>query len=197
MLPLIVGILGASIVSGRLISKTGRYRKFPIIGTLTLAFGLWLFSHLTLTTSHLMLGIWMLIIGAGLGMFMQVTTLAVQNSAEKENLGVATSTVTFFRSIGSSLGGAIFGTVLASRLTHHITQAIPGAGAIAQTAATTGAAHLPEAVKQTVLQAYVTSFHEMFLLAIPFALAAFVVSLFLQETPLKGQTKDMAQAEGL
>jgi len=197
MLPLIVGILGASIVSGRLISKTGRYRKFPIIGTLTLAFGLWLFSHLTLTTSHLMLGIWMLIIGAGLGMFMQVTTLAVQNSAEKENLGVATSTVTFFRSIGSSLGGAIFGTVLASRLTHHITQAIPGAGAIAQTAATTGAAHLPEAVKQTVLQAYVTSFHEMFLLSIPFALAAFVVSLFLQETPLKGQTKDMAQAEGL
>lgn len=184
MLPLVIGLLLASIVSGRLISKTGKYKIFPIVGTLLLTLGLWLFSHVTLETSHITLSIWMLIMGAGLGMFMQVATLAVQNSTPKKDLGTATSTVTFFRSIGSSLGGAVFGTILSARLTHYIHEAIPGAGDIASHAAATGAANLPPAVKQQVLEAYVHSFHDMFLIAIPFTLAAFVVALFLREAPL-------------
>lgn len=197
MLPLILGLLGASIVSGRLISKSGHYRKFPIIGTALLTFGLWLFSHLTLETSHITLSIWMLVIGAGLGMFMQIATLAVQNSTARADLGSATSTVTFFRSIGSSLGGAIFGSILVSRLTHHIQETVAGASSVTHTAVTSGVANLPPELKQPVLQAYVASFHDMFLLAVPFALAAFVVSLFLRESPLKDSTKEIVRAETL
>ncbi len=189
MLPLIFGMFGASLVSGRLISKTGHYRPFPIVGTAVLTFGIWLFSHLTLTTSHLALSVWMFIIGAGLGMFMQVATLAVQNSTDRENLGTATSTVTFSRNIGSSLGGAVFGAILTSRLTQHIHEQIlsssPGAGPAMLSAVSRGIDSLTPEAKAGVLQAYVTSFHDLFLLALPFTIAAFIVALFLRETPLR------------
>lgn len=194
MLPLVIGLLGASIISGRLISKTGKYRMFPIVGTLLLTFGLWLFSHVTLETSHVALSIWMLVLGAGLGMFMQVATLAVQNSTKKKDLGAATSTVTFFRSIGSSLGGAIFGTILTARLTHYVADAVPGSGDLGSKVAAMGPAGLSPEIQQQVLEAYVHAFHDMFLIAIPFALAAFVVALFLREAPLRDthveQTKE-------
>lgn len=189
MLPLVFGILAASITSGRLISKTGKYRIYPIIGTLLLTLGLWLFSHLSLTTGHLEMSLWMLVIGAGLGMFMQVTILAVQNSTKPKDLGSATSTVTFFRSVGGSLGGAIFGSILVSRLTLHLQEVLPAASQAGSAAITSGVKNLPPEIQQTVLQAYVASFHDMFLLAVPFAVAAFIVSLFLRETPLKNTTR--------
>lgn len=195
MLPLVLGMLVSSAVSGRLISHTGKYRIFPIIGTSTVVLGLWLFSHLSLTTSHIWLSIWMLVIGSGLGMLLQIPTLAAQNSAKRSELGTATSTVIFFRSIGGSLGGAIFGTILITRLTHYVAEALPQAGNVAGAALTNGVTQLPEAVRQQVLQAYVNSFHDMFLLAIPFAVAAFVVSLFLREVPLNETTKDIIEAE--
>lgn len=192
MLPLVFGILSASITSGRIISKTGRYRIFPIIGTLLLTLGLWLFTHISLETSHVELGIWMFILGSGLGMFLQVSTLAVQNSTPRADLGAATSTVTFFRNIGSSLGGAIFGSILVARLTHYVGDAIPNAAHVNEAAITSGVANLPPELKQTVLHAYVSAFHDMFLIAIPFAIAAFIVALFLRETPLKESTRDIA-----
>jgi len=176
MLPLMVGVLGASITSGRLITRYGRYRPFPIIGTLLVALGMWLFSHVSLNTGHLELSVWMLIIGAGLGSFMQVTVLSVQNAVNPAQLGTATSSVTFFRTIGSSLGGAVFGTILLSRLNHHLVQALPAAAT----------QHLPPSIQQDILQAFVRSYHDMFLVGIPFALAAFVVALFLREQPLRG-----------
>ncbi len=194
LLPLIVGMFSASLISGRLISKTGHYRPFPIIGTALMTLGIWLFSHLTLTTSHVVLSLWMLVIGLGLGMFMQVATLAVQNSTARENLGTATSTVTFFRSIGSSLGGAIFGAILTSRLTHHIQEQIPNAGPAAMSAVSRGVANLSPDVKAGVLRAYVTSFHDLFLLAIPFTVAAFIVALFLREAPLRDHAATPASA---
>ena len=185
MLPLVVGILVASMTSGRLISKTGHYKPFPIIGTLVLALGLWLFSHLGLQTSHVLLSLWMLVIGAGLGLFMQVATLAVQNSTARENLGVATSTVTFFRNLGGSLGGAIFGSVLISRLSAHIHEVLPQAGGIADAASTSGLANIPPQFHDVIRQAYVASFHDMFLLAIPIVLVACLVGFWLRETPLR------------
>lgn len=194
MLPLVFGILTASIVSGRLISKTGKYRIFPLIGTLLMAFGLWLFSHVTLETSHLILSLWMLCVGAGLGLFMQVSLLAAQNSAPPSDLGAATSSVTFFRGIGGSLGGALFGSILVSRLTHYVQEAVPGASQIGKTAAASGVANLPPEAQAVVLQAFVHSFHDMFLLAIPFALAAFVVALFLKEVPID---RELAKGEAL
>jgi len=192
MIPLVIGMLGASITSGRLISKFGRYKFFPIFGTLMLALGMWLFSHVSLTTSQLELSLWMVVLGLGLGSFMQVATLAVQNSVKREQLGTATSSTTFFRSIGSSLGGAIFGTILISRLTHHLTDALPkgasghlSASSIAANG-TSQLAHIPVVVRDDILHAFVMSFHDMFLIGIPFALGAFVVALFLRETPLRG-----------
>jgi hypothetical protein len=125
-------------------------------------------------------------------MFMQVATLAVQNSTARENMGTATSTVTFFRSIGSSLGGAIFGSILISRLTQHIHEQVPNAGPAALSAVSRGVGALSPDVKAGVLQAYVMSFHDMFLLAIPFTVAAFIVALFLREAPLRDSTSTSA-----
>ncbi len=191
MLPLIIGVFIASIVSGRLITKTGKYKIYPIIGTLLLAIGLWLFSHLGLDTGHVTLSVWMLVIGLGLGMFIQIPTLAVQNATPRSDLGSATSTVSFFRSVGGSLGGAVFGTILISRLTHYLEQSFPGAASITHNAATSGIANLPAEYKQAVLSGYISAFHDMFLYAIPFALAAFAVALFLRETPLSNSSKEV------
>ena len=192
MLPLILGLLLASIVSGRLTTKSGRYKIFPIFGTLVMAFGLWLFSHVTLATSQLMLAVWMAVIGIGLGSFMQVMTLAVQNAVDRRQLGTATSSATFFRSLGSSFGGAIFGSILTSRLTHHLAELVPqrAGGHVPSIKAiqsgATGLHSLPPSVAHEVAQAFVRSFHDMFLLTIPVALLTFVAALFLKEVPLRG-----------
>ncbi len=192
MIPLVAGLLGASIISGRLTSKLGRYKIFPIVGTLVLAFGLWLASHVTLTTSEWTLGLWLFIIGAGIGSFMQIMTLAIQNSVDHKVLGTATSSATFFRSLGSSFGGAIFGAVLTARLSYHLLQGLPqganlGNVSVASIQSGAGLQQLPPGVMNTVLEAFVRSFHDMFLLAVPIALLAFVVALFLRETPLRSR----------
>lgn len=188
MLPLVVGLLIASIISGRLTSKLGRYKAFPIIGTALLAFGLWLFSHITLTTSEWVVGLWMLVVGAGLGTFMQIMTLAIQNSVSRQEIGTATSVVTFFRSLGGSFGGAIFGTILINRLAKHLSDIAPGNAAaqhVNVSSIQSGVnANLPPQIAHDVLQAFTLSFRDMFLLAIPFALLAFVVAFFLREAPL-------------
>lgn len=190
-IPLMIGVLSASIISGRLITKYGRYKLFPIFGTLVLALGMWLFSHASLTTSQWTLSLWMIVIGAGLGSFMQVTILSVQNSVHRSQMGTATSSVTFFRTIGSSLGGAIFGTVLLSRLNTHLVQALP-AGASKHVSVSAISANgtaqihrFSPAIQHDILTAFVRSFHDMFLFGIPFALAAFVAALFLREAPLR------------
>jgi EmrB/QacA subfamily drug resistance transporter len=192
MIPMVTGMFVASMGSGLLITKFGRYRIFPIIGTVLLGIGLWLFSHLGLTTSYVELSAWMVVIGLGLGQLFQVPTLAVQNSVERKNMGTATSTVSFARSIGSALGGAIFGTILISRLTHHLGETLPSSVAAHVTGGLSGGlkqiAQLPVILKHDVLTAYVYSFHDMFLIAIPFVAVAFIVALFLRETPLRDTT---------
>jgi EmrB/QacA subfamily drug resistance transporter len=196
LLPLVVGMLVALVTSGRLITKFGHYRIFPIIGTLITALGMWLFSHLTLQTSQLDLTLWMLVLGAGIGSFLQVMTLAVQDSVPQSELGVATASATFFRSIGSSLGGAIFGAILTNRLGYHLKQLLPPAvsgqvaaaspASIQAGASSATIAKLPPSISHDILQAFVLSFHDMFLYAIPVILLAFVAALFLRETPLRG-----------
>jgi EmrB/QacA subfamily drug resistance transporter len=189
MLPLVIGLFTASLIVGRLTSRLGKYKRFPIIGTLVLAFGLWLFSHLSLTTSEWMLGSWLFVIGIGLGSFMQIMTLAIQNSVQRTELGTATSSATFFRSLGSSFGGAIFGTILIARLSKHLAEQFPQGHGLAISAkdisSGVGLHNLPADQTHQVFQAFVSSFHDMFLLAIPFALLAFVVALFLREAPLR------------
>jgi EmrB/QacA subfamily drug resistance transporter len=201
LLPLVVGIMGASLTSGRLISKFGHYRPFPIFGTVVITLSFWLFSHIAVDTSRIALGVWMFLLGVGVGSVMPVLTLAVQNAVDRKQLGTATSSVVFFRSIGSSLGAAVFGTILANRLVHHISQSIPGnqgttiaAGLKSNVA---GLAQLPADVVHTVLTAFSSAFHDVFLFGIPFAIAAFITALFLRETPLKTGAREEASGEGL
>jgi MFS family permease len=197
LLPLVLGIFTASITSGRLITHWGRYKIFPIIGTTLLGIGIWLFSHVGINTDYWVLASWMVVIGLGLGQLMQVPTLAVQNSVERKRMGVATSATVFFRQMGASLGGAIFGTILVARLTKHLEELLPGSGSIAAKsihAGTQHLAHAPAMVRHDVLLAFVQSFHDMFLIAIPFVIAAFMVALFLRETPLRTSTKDTPES---
>lgn len=199
MLPLIFGLIGSMTISGRLISKTGHYRMFPIIGTAVSAIGLWLFSHVAIGTSQWLLSVWMLTLGAGIGMFMQVMTLAIQNSVDRKDMGTATSVATFFRSMGSSFGTAIFGAILTVRLNHHLHELLPGSPITAENmqASKEQLAQLPPDVTHGILEAFVRAFHDVFIWAIPFAILTFIVALFLRETPLKSSTRDMAEGEGL
>jgi len=200
MLPMIFGLIGAMTISGRLISKTGHYRMFPIIGTLISAFGLWLFSHVAVGTNQWLLSSWMLVLGVGIGLFMQVMTLAIQNSIDRRDMGTATSVATFFRSMGSSFGTAIFGAILTARLNHHLHELLPantGITAENMQASKAQLASLQPEVTHAILESFVRAFHDVFIWAVPFALLTFLVALFLRETPLKESTKEVAKGEGL
>ena len=193
MLPLVVGMMTASLVSGKLITKLGRYRIFPIIGTILLTIGLWLFSHLGITTDYVTLSLWMVVIGLGLGQLFQVPSLATQNAVEYKNMGAATYTVSFARSVGGALGGAIFGTILIARLKTHIADMLPAhaAGQVSShlNAGSQQLVGLPGWLRHDLLIAYVHAFHDMFIIAIPFVVVAFVIALFLRETPLRNSMK--------
>lgn len=199
--PLVFGLFVASLLSGRLISKYGHYRPFPIIGAFVIIIGLWLFSNLGLTTSEFTLSYWMIILGFGLGLFMQIPTLAVQNSVPFEQMGAGTSTSTFARSIGSSFGGAIFGTILISRLNLHLHVLLPHvkSGAINSNSlagGTTSLVHLPPVIQHDILLSFVMSFHDMFIYAIPIAVLTLIFTLFLKESPLRDNAQDLARGEG-
>jgi EmrB/QacA subfamily drug resistance transporter len=194
LLPLVLGIMSASLTSGRLISKFGRYRPFPIIGTAIITLGFFLFSHIAVDTNRVLLGVWMYVLGLGIGMVMPVLTLAVQNAVDRKDLGTATSSVIFFRSIGSTLGAAIFGAILTNRLTVHLNHVLPGgAGQAAAKGLQQSADSLhkltPEAL-HLVLTAFAQAFHDVFLIGIPFAAVAFIVTLILEEAPLRDHTND-------
>ena len=194
LLPLVGGLMAASLTSGRLISKFGRYRIFPIVGTVLITLSFWLFSHIAVDTNRALLGLWMVILGLGIGQVMPVLTLAVQNAVERKDIGTATSTVTFFRSIGSSLGAAIFGAILANRLTHHLTENLTQGNAAETAKAVSTSANglhkLPPDQLHAILVSFASAFHDVFLFCIPFAIVAFAVTLFLRETPLRGSNDE-------
>ena len=200
LFPLVLGLFAASFGSGRLISKMGRYKLFPVMGSAVLIIGLWLWSNLGLHTSQLTLSWWMVVLGLGIGMILQVPILAVQNSVPFDQLGAGTSTATFARSIGSSFGGAVFGTILISRLNTHLHTLLPQfSGQISSSAlagGTTSLAHVPPFVQQKVLEAFANSFHDMFIYAIPVAAATLILATLLKEAPLRDSTRSMAEGEG-
>jgi EmrB/QacA subfamily drug resistance transporter len=203
MLPLIFGLIVASTTSGQLMSRTGQYRVFPIAGTLITGTGLWLLSHISLVVSELWILVWMFVIGLGMGSYIQVTTLAVQNSSRPQDIGTATSTVTFFRMIGGSFGTAIFGAILMNRLTAHVQVLMPamaGLPLIAGRSFAGGAARihaLPPAVAAAIMQAFALSFRDIFLFGIPPLAIAFVIALFLKEVPLHRFEREVAEGETL
>lgn len=189
--PLTLAIVLGSVVSGQLISRIGRYKIFPVFGLALLAFGFYLLSLLGIDTPYYLEAIYMGVTGLGLGMCVQVTILAVQNGVDHKYLGVSTSAVTFFRSLGGSLGASIFGSILTARLAVNLRHYLPkgvslsvlGSKSIQRTPSQL--AKLPSPIHRALLVSFVHSLHTVFLWAIPVAAAGFVVAIFLPEYPLK------------
>jgi EmrB/QacA subfamily drug resistance transporter len=185
MLPLMAGILTTSIVSGRLITRIGRYKVFPILGTGLTAFGLWLLSHLGAETEGWVLGLYMFVLGAGMGLVMQVLVLAIQNAVPHSELGVATSAATFFRSMGGAFGTAAFGAILSNRIASYLP-----AGAAAGEGGTPNPAQialLPPQAQAAVVDAFVRALNVVFLSAAAAVLVAFALSWFLKELHLRSR----------
>jgi EmrB/QacA subfamily drug resistance transporter len=200
LLPIMLLLLICSIVSGRRISATGKYRRFPIIGTALLTVSLYLFSHIGVGTSYWIGAIYMALLGAGLGLTMQVLVLAVQNSVKYSDLGAATSLATFARSIGGSIGVAVFGTVFNNRLATNLPKHLPPSAlkALHGTSVAANPAqvkHLQPLVRDGLRIAFSDSLHVVFLSAVPFALIAFGLSWMLREVPLRKTTGGDRSAE--
>ena len=189
LVPLMGGLLTASIVSGHLITKTGRYKIFPVVGTAIMSLGLFLFSTMDETTSQGIIYLFMIILGVGVGMVMQVLVLAVQNAVEYQYLGVGTSGSTMFRSIGGSLGTAVFGAIFANRLAANLTKFIPddvrGDVQISTSVSPAQIAQLPAAIHQGFIHAFSDALQTVFLVAAPIGLLGFFLALLLPEIPLR------------
>jgi EmrB/QacA subfamily drug resistance transporter len=191
LLPLMVGLLTATILSGRWITKHGKYKRFPIAGSAILSAGMLMLTQLNVHTPFAVTAGIMVVIGVGIGLFMQVIILVAQNDSPQRDIGTATSTATFFRSVGGSVGVAIFGAIFASRLTSGLgalpagvsdrLNLDPGSVQVSPDAV----AALPGNIKTAFLDVFVHSLHGAFVWGAGFSLVAFVATFLLPEVPLR------------
>jgi predicted transcriptional regulator len=196
MLPMMAGMLVTSIGSGQLISRTGRYKLFPVAGTAVMMTGLYLLSRLTPQSSTVTASLLLLVLGVGLGMVMQVLVIAVQNAVNYQDLGVATSGATLFRLIGGSLGTAILGAIFASQLSANLARLIPGAAGSAHNITVQAVLQMPPAARGTYAQAFTSSLDTMFLVAAIVCAVGFVLSWLLPERPLRATVAASARDAG-
>ncbi len=191
MIPLMLGLLAASILSGQLVSRTGIYKPFPVAGSALIIVGMWLLSHLGLHTSHVTMSLYVIVLGAGMGMTMQVMVLATQNAVPAHQIGTGTAAVTFFRSLGGAFGTSLFGAVFVAGLGHWIPVLVPGAAGKAIhvngnfSMSPTELHSFPPPVQQGILESFVRSLHSVFLLGVPIAVVLFVLTLLLKQTALR------------
>ncbi|MET7290714.1 MFS transporter [Streptomyces griseoloalbus] len=198
LLPLTGGIVGASVISGQLISRTGRYRRHPVVGSALAVAGMWLLSRLETGTPRLHYGIWMAVLGAGIGMVMPVLILAVQNSVRSADLATATSAHTYFRQIGGNVGAAVFGTLFAGRLTDALGERLPAHTGTAPRGAesiTPQFVHaLPPELRDTYVRAYADTMPRIFLYLVPVLVLGLLIAFFLKERPLVSHHTPTADA---
>ncbi|MEU6623197.1 MFS transporter [Streptomyces litmocidini] len=202
MLPLMGGIVIASVVSGQLISRTGRYKVYPVIGGAVSVLGMWLLSRMDTDTPRLQHSLWQAVLGTGIGLVMPVLVLAVQNSVRPADLGTATSAHTYFRQIGGSVGAAVFGTLFASRLDDALGDRL--AGVLARDGSTPlppaesitpGTVHtLPPALRDAYVQAYADAMPRIFLYLVPVLVLGLVLAFFLKEKPLVSHHSPLTEA---
>ncbi|MFL4476209.1 MDR family MFS transporter [Paeniglutamicibacter sp. MACA_103] len=204
MVPMMVGMMGTSIYSGIAITKTGKYKGYPIAGALVTAAAMLAFTTLSATTPLWLICVYLFVFGAGLGLIMQVVVLVVQNAVDPAMVGTATSTNNYFREVGASLGVAIFGAMFTNRLSEKLTDVFTGAGASAADAGNATAtldpqtmAQLPEAVREGIVNAYADSLAPVFWYLIPFILIAFVLALFLKQVKLSDTAGMVARGEAI
>ncbi|MFE0723172.1 MULTISPECIES: MDR family MFS transporter [Streptomyces] len=197
-LPMVIGLLIASVFSGSVVSRTGRYRLFPIVGTLVMGVGLYLMSLMGPSTGALLESLYMFVLGTGIGLSMQVLTIAVQNTVDYADLGTATSGVTFFRTLGSSFGTAVFGTIYANTLTPNLRDGVAaaaGTGAadpsVIGRAATSpeGVHRLPPEASAPIVGAYADTIQTVFLWTVPVAALGLLVALFLKQVQLRDSAR--------
>ncbi|MET8464940.1 MDR family MFS transporter [Micromonospora zamorensis] len=188
-LPMILGLLVSSTLSGRIITRTGRWKRFLVIGTALLTAGFALMGTLRADTSFTLLSVYMALVGIGLGMTMQNLVLAVQNTVGTHELGVASSTVAFFRSLGGAIGVSVLGAVLAHKVTGYTAEGLGRLGIAASGSGSGGVlpdVHtLPGPIRAVVESAYGHGAGDIFLAAAPFALIALIAVSFIKEVPLR------------
>jgi EmrB/QacA subfamily drug resistance transporter len=204
MLPMMVGLIGTSIASGILISKTGTYKLFPILGTIITAAAMISMTTLTADTPIWLICVFLFVFGAGLGLIMQVVVLVVQNSVDASMIGTATSTNNYFREVGASLGVAVFGTIFTTRLTDNLNGVFTGAGfdpaAAGEATATLDPQvlnSLPDELRLGVVTAYADALAPVFWYLLPFIAISFVLSLFLKQIPLSDVAGLIARGEAI
>jgi EmrB/QacA subfamily drug resistance transporter len=195
LLPLLIGLLAMSISSGIYISRTGRYRWFPLAGTIIVTIGLALLSSLGAHTSLTIVGLDILVFGIGLGLFMQVLTLVVQNAVPMKELGVATSSVTFFRSMGGAIGASALGAVLTAGIVAELPRYLPPAALAVggnKVGALIGSPAQLDALKRThpaihegIIQAYSHAIDRLFLVAVPVSILSVIAALFINQVRLR------------
>ncbi|MEU6684733.1 MDR family MFS transporter [Streptomyces sp. NPDC046832] len=208
-LPMVAGLLIASVFSGTVVSRTGRYRIFPIVGSLVMAVGLFLMSLMGPDTGAGLESLYMFVLGSGIGLCMQVLTIAVQNTVDYADLGTATSGVTFFRTLGSSFGTAVFGTIYTNALAPNLRDGVAQAARTGEVdpatlgrAATSpeGVHELPSAVAAPIVDAYAETLQTVFLWTVPVAALGFLVALFLKQVRLRDTARtgstDMGEGFG-
>jgi EmrB/QacA subfamily drug resistance transporter len=197
-LPLVFGLLVTSILSGSVVGRTGRYKIFPVAGCAVMGVGLYLLSRLGVHTPYWSMGLAMLVLGVGIGLSMQVLTIIVQSTVDYRDLGVATSGVTFFRTLGSSFGAAVFGTVYSNVLSHALPKAVAESPGVDPRAIGTPAklhAYPPTAI-EPIVTAYAHAIHVVFLSAVPIAVVGVLLALMLKEVPLRSTARASSRDVG-
>jgi EmrB/QacA subfamily drug resistance transporter len=185
LIPMMAGIIGSSVIGGRLITRTGRYKIFPVIGSAMATLAFFLLSTMGVGTVLVTASIYMFVLGVGVGLIMPVLVLAVQNSVEHSDMGVATSSNNFFRSLGGAFGTALLGAVFTGQLATRLASVLPGAGNDQLTSSPAAIAALPEAIRSQVIEAFASSITTVFLVALPFTVLALVLALMTPELPLR------------
>lgn len=195
MLPMILGLMGGAIVTGQLAAKTGRYKWMPIASMIVLAVALWLLSTLNVDTPIWVLLTYLFILGAGVGLGMQILVLVVQNSFPDSQVGTATASNNFFREIGASLGGAVVGALFTARLTDLLAERLPTDGPAGDLNSFTPAVinALPDTIHDIVTGAYNEALTPVFAMLIPMVLAGLVIVLFVEEVPLRASRDEAGE----
>jgi EmrB/QacA subfamily drug resistance transporter len=204
MLPMMVGLMGTAIGSGIAITRTGRYKPYPIAGAaVTIAAMLWM-TTLAATTPIWVICLQLLLFGAGLGLIMQVIVMVVQNAVAPDAVGTATSTNNYFREVGAALGVAVFGTIFTSRLSESLSRTFTDFGASPAEAGNSTASlspqllsSLPAQLKDAIVNAYAESLAPVFWYLIPFLVIAFLLALTLKEIPLSETAGMVARGEAI
>ncbi|MFE3603219.1 MDR family MFS transporter [Streptomyces sp. NPDC059142] len=190
LLPMLLSMMLVSLVVGRITTNTGKYKIFPIVGSGLMVTGLFLLAQMGPDTTRLTSGIYMAVLGAGLGFLMQITMLVAQNSVEMKDMGVGSSTTTLFRTLGGSFGAAIMGALFTGKVQDEMAAhaGSGGAGVTEQSAQLDAAslAKLPDMVREAYQQAVSAGTHSAFLLGAGIAVIGFAVAFFVREVPLRG-----------